>query len=122
MGEIFFFGKSRGTEIGGPNAELSATYYEPANNRTILVRLQNNIKLRRIEAEDYEGALRIVQAMRAIDPAEYRLLLDAGVLYARTNRLQNAIETLEDYIAKAPGDRDRHEAALLLQNLRDSLN
>lgn len=106
----------------GPHAELSADYYHPANNRTILMRLQNNIKLRRIEAEDYEGALETVEAMRAVDPGEYRLLLDAGVLYARTNRLQNAIVTLEAYIEKAPGDRDRQEAALLLDQLRDSLN
>ena len=106
----------------GPQAELSVDYYNPADNRTILVRLQNNIKLRRIEAEDYEGALQTVEAMRALDPQEYRLLLDAGVLYARTNRLQNAIVTLEDYIAKAPGDRDRQEAALLLDQLRDTLN
>ncbi|MBI2233901.1 MAG: transglutaminase family protein [Micavibrio aeruginosavorus] len=106
----------------GPNAELSTSYYEPADNRTILVRLQNNIKLRRIEAEDYEGALSVVQAMRAIDPEEYRLLLDAGVLCARTNRLQQAIVALEGYIAKAPGDRDRHEAALLLQQIQESLN
>lgn len=106
----------------GPNAELSVTYYEPADNRTILIRLQNNIKLRRIEAEDYEGALRIVEGMRAIDPQEYRLLLDAGVLYARTNRLQDAIVTLEKYIAKAPGDRDRQEAAMLLSQIKDSLH
>jgi len=106
----------------GPNAELSSTYYEPASNRTILIRLQNNIKMRRIEAEDYEGALNVVEAMRAIDPAEYRLLLDAGVLYARTNRLQKAIVALEDYIGKAPDPRDQHEAALLLQQIRESLN
>jgi regulator of sirC expression with transglutaminase-like and TPR domain len=106
----------------GPHAELSSTYYEPAGNRTILLRLQNNIKLRRIESEDYEGALHVVEAMRAIDPQEYRLLLDAGVLYARTNRLQNAIESLEDYISKAPGDRDRHEAAMLLRQIRETLN
>lgn len=106
----------------GENAELSATYYEPADNRTILIRLQNNIKLRRIESEDYEGALRTVEGMRAIDPQEYRLLLDAGVLYARTNKLQSAIETLEAYIARAPGDRDRAEAAVLLRQIRDTLN
>ncbi len=106
----------------GQNAELSSTYYEPAGNRTILLRLQNNIKLRRIEVEDYEGALHVVEAMRAIDPQEYRLLLDAGVLYARTNRLQNAIESLEDYISKAPGDRDRQEAAMLLRQIRETLN
>lgn len=106
----------------GPEAELSATYYEPAGNRTILIRLQNNIKMRRIEAEDYEGALSVVEAMRAIDPAEYRLLLDAGVLYARTHRLQQAIVALEDYVAKAPDPRDQHEAALLLQQIRESLH
>jgi regulator of sirC expression with transglutaminase-like and TPR domain len=105
----------------GPHAELSATYYEPASNRTILLRLQNNIKLRRIEAEDYEGALNVVEAMRAIDPAEYRLLLDAGVLYARTQRLQQAMKALEDYISKAPVERDRQEAALLLRQIRESL-
>ena len=86
------------------------------------MRLQNNIQLRLIEAEDYEGALRTVEAMRAVDPGEYRLLLDAGVLYARTNRLQKAIVTLEAYITRAPGDRDRQEAAMLLEQLRESLN
>ena len=106
----------------GRDAELSSTYYEPASNRTILLRLQNNIKFRRIEGEDYDGALRVVEGMRLIDPDEYRLLLDAGVLYARTSKLQNAIEVLEDYIKLAPVDRDRHEAAMLLQQIRESLN
>lgn len=105
----------------GPGAELSADYYEAADNRTILIRLQNNIKLRRIEAEDYEGALRTVEAMRAIAPDEYRLWLDAGVLCARTGRLQDAIIALESYIARAPGDRDRREAAMLLDQIRETL-
>lgn len=105
----------------GSGAELSADYYEAADNRTILIRLQNNIKLRRIEAEDYEGALRTVDAMRAIAPDEYRLLLDAGVLCARTGRLQDAIIALESYIVRAPGDRDRREAAMLLNQIRDVL-
>lgn len=106
----------------GEGAELSASHYHPADNRTILIRLQNNIKLRRIEAEDYEGALKTVQAMRAVDPHEYRLLLDEGVLYARTNRLQQAIDALAAYIGRAPDERDRQEAALLLEQLEDSLH
>ncbi|HTK83982.1 MAG TPA: transglutaminase-like domain-containing protein [Patescibacteria group bacterium] len=105
----------------GPRAELSAQYYEPASNRAILIRLQNNIKIRQIEHEDYEEAIRTVEAMRALDPNEYRLLLDAGVLYARTRRLEAAIKTLESYILQAPDDRDRHEAALLLQQIRQLL-
>lgn len=106
----------------GPQAELSASYYEPADNRATLIRLQNNIKFRRIEAEDYEGALQTVQAMRAIDPNEYRLLLDEGVLCARTSRPREAVDALENYIRQAPADHDRREAGVLLDQIRDSLN
>jgi len=106
----------------GPQAELSVDYYEAATHREILVRLQNQIKLRQIEAEDYEAALQSVEAMRAFDPGEFRLLLDAGVLYARTGRPESAIAALEDYIGKAPNQRDRQEAALLLRQIRDDLN
>lgn len=105
----------------GKNAELSADYFLPASNRDILIRLQNNIKFRQIESEDYSGALQTVEGMRLIDPKEYRLLLDAGVLYARTGQTRAAIAALEDYIKTAPKSRDRHEAALLLQELKNSL-
>lgn len=106
----------------GPQAELSASFYEPAGNRAILLRLQNNIKTRLIQGEDYEGALRAVNLMKAVDPHEFRLLLDEGVLCARTNRPQEAATALEGYIAVAPHERDRHDAALLLQQIRQLLN
>lgn len=102
----------------GPDAELSSSYYEPVTTRQILIRLQNNVKIRLIEGEDYEGALKTVTAMRAIDPHEYRLLLDEGVLSARTGRAAGAIDALESYIQKAPNSRDRQEAAMLLQHIR----
>ncbi|MBK7361975.1 MAG: transglutaminase family protein [Micavibrio sp.] len=108
-------------QVRGENAELSASYFEPASKRDILMRLQNNIKYRQIEVEDYAGALKTVEGMRMIDAGEYRLLLDAGVLYARTGQPKSAIDALEEYIKKAPKDRDRHEAAMLLQELKNSL-
>ncbi len=108
-------------QVQGKEAELSAHYFLPASNRDILMRLQNNIKYRQIESEDYAGALKTVEGMRYIDSAEYRLLLDAGVLYARTGQTISAIEALENYIKKAPKDRDRHDAAILLQELKNSL-
>ncbi len=106
----------------GENAELSAEYYEAVSNRDILMRLQNNIKFRQIEMEDYAGGLETVELMRKIDPDEYRLLLDAGVLYARTDQPEKAIDSLVGYIEKAPNSRDRMEAELLLQQLNDQLN
>lgn len=44
----------------GPQAELLAAYHEPAGNREILLRLENNIKNFRIGMEDYEAALKTV--------------------------------------------------------------
>lgn len=109
-------------EALGEQAELSADYFEPVGNRHILIGIQNNIKFRKISVEDYQGALEIVETMRLIDPNEYRLLLDAGVLHAKLDEPKAAIEVLEGYIEKAPYNRDRHEAEALLYELRRSLN
>jgi regulator of sirC expression with transglutaminase-like and TPR domain len=106
----------------GPQAELSAQYYEPASARAILIRLQNNIKYRLIEMEAYADALKVVEVMRRIDPAEYRLLLDAGVLYAKTESPKAAISVLSQYIERAPDARDRSEAQALIRQLSDTLN
>lgn len=106
----------------GPDAELSSTYYDPVSARQVLIRLQNNVKIRLIEGEDYEGALRTVENMRAIDPQEYRLLLDAGVLCARTGRAQAAMEALEEYIKLVPDDCDRYDAQVLLDHIRSTVN
>lgn len=105
----------------GAQAELSVDYYKPVPVRHMLIRLQNQIKFRQIENEDYEGALQSVEAMRALDPAEFRLLLDAGVLYARTGRPREAVSVLESYVVKAPPGRDKSEAAYLLEEIRLSL-
>ena len=105
----------------GEKAELSTGYFEPLSNRAILVGMQNTLKLRRVGEEDYEGALRTVEALRALDPGEFRLLLDAGVLYSRTGRAREAVVALEGYIRQAPKSRDRQEAALLLQHIRKTL-
>lgn len=103
----------------GPGAELSASYYQPASRRDILIRLQNNIKLRQIAVEDYAGALRTVERMRQLDPDEFRLLLDAGVLYAKLGQAATALPILQNYIDRWPtGHRHRLEAQMLYDELR----
>ncbi|PZQ47707.1 MAG: hypothetical protein DI551_02795 [Micavibrio aeruginosavorus] len=109
-------------KIRGKHAELSADYYQPCTNRDTLIRLQNNVKLRLIEAEDYEGALKSVELMRLIDPNEYRLLLDAGVLYAKTGQRKAASDVLERYIGLTPNPQDRRDAEAILRQIRDTVN
>ena len=106
----------------GPSAELSSSFYEPATSREILIRLENNLKSRKIEAEDYQGALKHVLRMIKIAPKDYRLEFDAGVLFARVEQTQAAIKHLSLYLEKAPNGHHKHDAELLLIELRQSLN
>jgi regulator of sirC expression with transglutaminase-like and TPR domain len=106
----------------GPQAELSVSYYDTASNRDVLMRLQNNIKLRQIEAEDYAGALDTVQAMRVIAPKEARLLFDEAILSAKTGHPQAAIVLLEQYLGTSLSARERQDVSTLLAELRAMVN
>lgn len=104
--------------VMGSNAELSADYFEAASNREILTRLQNNIKLRQIEASDYAGALETIKAMRLVAPQEFRLLLDAGVLYSKTGQMKEAEAALLRYIDEVNNPQFKQDAMLLLEQVR----
>lgn len=105
----------------GDKAELSSSFYQEASNREILLRLQNNIKFRQIETEHYQDALTTVTTMRSFAPHEYRLLLDDGVLKARLNRTDDAIQSIRDYLAVVQDPRDKYDAQILLRTLEDRL-
>lgn len=104
-------------EYLGEKAELSSHFYAPITKREVLIRLKNIIKLKAISAGDYDKAIQIIETMRHIDPSEYRLLLDAGVLYARLNQVEKAIKMLEEYVQICPDPQDRFEARLIIDHL-----
>lgn len=106
-------------QIKGANAELSADYYQSANNRQMLIRLQNNIKLRLIDASDYKGAIQSVEMMRHIDPKEYRLLFDAGVLYVKTGNITAAKDVLEEYLKQNLDYAERRDAENILLQISE---
>lgn len=105
----------------GPQAELSAAYYEPASSRMILTRLQNNIKFRQIATEDYAGAMRTTEVMKALFPGETILDLELGVLAAKTGEIFAAIRYLEMFLERADSPRDKEQALELLRSLKEQL-
>ncbi len=107
--------------IIGKGAELSHNYYDIVQNRDVLLRLQNNLKKRLIDAEDYVGAVQVIETMEAIAPEEYRTLFDKGVLYAKLGQKKQAETALLDYIDKVPAARDRQQAQALLAQIRETL-
>ncbi|MAY99555.1 MAG: hypothetical protein CMH32_03395 [Micavibrio sp.] len=109
-------------EYLGEEAELSADFYNPMTRRDVLIRLQNNIKLRLIEMEDYEEALNIVTEMERVAPEETRLWLDAGVLLAKIGHRQAAIDKLEKYVSTDIPWQEKQDIEQFLYELRASLN
>jgi regulator of sirC expression with transglutaminase-like and TPR domain len=108
--------------IMGEYAELSATYYDPCTNREMLLRLQNNMKYRLIDGEDYQGALDVVDKMVWIAPQDHRLCLDKAVLFARLDQPKAAIENLVTYIDLVQDPYDKAEAEQFLIQLQKQLN
>lgn len=105
--------------VRGEHAELSSTFYQGVRNRDVLIRLQNNIKMRLISAEDYEGALKTVQRMQLVDPEEPRLYYDSGILHAKLSQPQAAIKALETYLEYPNlSPLDREEAHTLIAQIK----
>ena len=104
-------------------AELMPEHYEAVSDRDILLRLQNNLKVRHIRAGDFAKALGVIEGMRRFAPKHAPLLREAGILYARLGNMRAAIEALDLYVtATGEPEAQRHEAAILLQSFRTSLN
>ncbi|MEQ9122990.1 MAG: transglutaminase-like domain-containing protein [Alphaproteobacteria bacterium] len=108
--------------VHGEQAELTADCYEPVSDRAVLLRLQNNIKLRRLKIGDIPGALRVAEAMFAFAPGTPELAREIAMMHTRLENITEAIRHFELYLAAEPNDALRHKAAALLQDLKNRLN
>jgi len=106
----------------GEDAELRPEHHRYADNRAVLLRLQNNIKSRLIHARDFDRALAAVRPMLWLDPVNASLWHEAGALNAATENLHAAAEALEKAIELGEDDALRHECSALLQRVRARLN
>jgi regulator of sirC expression with transglutaminase-like and TPR domain len=109
-------------ELHGPDKEIEPAHYAAVGNRDVLLRLQNNIKLRALAAKDVARALDVLHAMQLIAPGHGELWWEAAVLHSRQGNLKTAITTLEDYLADHSADGRRNECEDLLRRLRGSIN
>jgi regulator of sirC expression with transglutaminase-like and TPR domain len=102
--------------------ELKPDHFAPLENRQILIRLQNNIKVRRIQEGDLKGAERALQRMLWIAPAQAELWRESGILNIRLDNLLAARRSLTRYLELAENDQQRQRAARLLQELGQQLH
>jgi regulator of sirC expression with transglutaminase-like and TPR domain len=108
--------------IAGQEVELSPDHYAPVADREVLLRLQNNLKSRLIQAQRYEEAVRVIETMRMLAPSLAELAREAGLLQAQLGNMRAALRSIEEFIASTPDSAARHEAAVVLQQLKAKLN
>ncbi len=101
--------------------DLIPAHYAPVPDRDVLMRLQNNLKLRLIHAGALAEAAVLIERMLLFAPDEAGLWREAGVVHAQLGNLRAAIAALERFVAASDG-ADRREAAALLRALRSQLN
>ena len=106
----------------GPSAELETAHFRATADRGVLLRLQNNIRLRLARRRQFEAALVVLERMTWIAPGLAELLRERAMLEAALGRFKGAVESLERYIAMEPADGARLEAATLIQRFRARLN
>jgi len=106
----------------GQEVELTPEHYAPVADRDVLLRLQNNLKSRLLQAGRHERALRVVETMLMLAPDLAELWHEAGLLHARLGNMRAAMNAIEQFIARAPDGNARHQAAALLQQLKSKLN
>jgi regulator of sirC expression with transglutaminase-like and TPR domain len=106
----------------GASAELAPEHFTAAGNRDILLRLQNNIKVRLVQSDQIEAAVATLERMLLIAPKEPLLWLEAGGHYGRLGNLRAAIDAADRSRTLASDERVRQRAETLMRELKGKLN
>lgn len=106
----------------GNEAELSPQHYAAVTDRDVLLRLQNNVKLRLAQLGESARAISVIKVMLLFAPTESSLWREMAALEAKLGNLQAAITALDEYLKREFRDGPRQEAALLLQRLQRRIN
>ncbi len=107
--------------VTGPSEELEAKHYQPVSDRDILVRLQNNIKMRRLDLGQMDEALRTLKSMQVLLPNSAALCREAGLLLLRLGHTSEALSALEDYLKKAPPGPERNRIDTVVKDLKQRI-
>ena len=110
------------TRMSGGRLELKPEFYQPVGKRDVLMRLQNNIKTRALQAHDPDRAAQILKRMLLFAPGYTSLWRELSVVQASTGNLQDAIAAAEAYLERAADEAQRRDATSLLQGHKGMLN
>jgi regulator of sirC expression with transglutaminase-like and TPR domain len=110
----------------GLDAELTPEHYAPVSNREVLLRLQNNLKLRHLSTDQPEKAMAVVEDMLLFAPEHIGLWRESGLLNAHLGHLAAGVAAFERLLQlgreKGASARLLDHTEQLLRQLRSRLN
>jgi regulator of sirC expression with transglutaminase-like and TPR domain len=108
--------------FAGEHAELEPQHHAALGNRSVLLRLQNNVKIRLLNSEEPARALPVIERMLMIAPDDPALWHEAGVVHRKHENLRMALRCLERAHGLAEAPASRHRIAAEIAALRGTLN
>jgi regulator of sirC expression with transglutaminase-like and TPR domain len=108
--------------VEGEKAELRPGLLQPMSTRRVLLRLQNNIVTRRLEAGDLQGGLRCSEDMLLIAPDNAELWRQAGIMNQKLERVGAARDCYQRFLALVPEGPLANGVRMQLDILKSMLN
>lgn len=99
----------------GFQGDFQDRWLQPAAPHEILARMLNNLRLVYLGRNDWTHAIRVIEHLRVVQPAESGHLRDLGLLHQRQGALRKAIEYFEKYLRRSPDAADAGEITAQLQ-------
>jgi regulator of sirC expression with transglutaminase-like and TPR domain len=108
--------------IEGPDAELRPGLLPPMSTRGVLLRLQQNIKVRRLRTGQLPEALASVEDLLRISPDHSGLWREAALMHQRLGQVGAALHCFERFLALVPHGEAAVRARAVMDELRTRLN
>jgi regulator of sirC expression with transglutaminase-like and TPR domain len=114
--------RSLAKRILGAETELEPGFFAPVTERSVLIRLLMNVRIRSLKAGERARAIEISRRMTLVAPKDARLWADLGELHVSNGNLSAAKVAFEKSLDSAPDDDFRIAAEAALQSVSRRLN
>ena len=109
-------------QMEGDKAELRPGLLVTMSKRAVLLRLQNNIKLRRLRAGNLAAALTCTEDMLRLVPDHAPMWREAGLMNQRLDRIGAALACLDRCLELEPSGETASRVRQIIEELRQRLH
>ena len=106
----------------GPKTNLQSEFIRMVSDRDVLIRLQNNIKIRALSVGNKERVLKTLLSMTLVAPTNVDFLAELALMEASEGNYKSAIDRLNNFIKRQKDSKDVVDIENLLVNLKRRLN